>query len=168
MMLSRGKDLSDMIQEISVLEQSTQVYDVVISNEYGGDKGTTRFNKDNNTVEMVLPKGSDLELAGHEFKHGYQFEIGAYSISKFTDGSPIYDKTDEAEAYQRSSSISGKDRSSYLNDPIYFEIQAGPMDMRMWINNTEALNRPDILQRKANSLRCVFRWNGRTYVGNTF
>ena len=28
------------------------------------------------TVEMVLPEDNNLEIAGHEFKHGYQFEIG--------------------------------------------------------------------------------------------
>ena len=165
---NRSSDLSDMIQELKVLEQSTQVYDVVISDKYGDYMGTTRFNTKKNVVEMVIPDAFDLELVGHEFKHSYQFEIGAYSISRFIDGSPIYDKTDEIEAFKRSSSISGKDRSSYVNYPIYSKLRTDPMNVQTWIVNEEALNTPQILQRFADRLNCVFRWNNQTYVGKSF
>ena len=166
MMLSRGKDLSDMIQEISVLEQSTQVYDVVISNEYGGDKGTTRFNKDNNTVEMVLPEDNNLEIAGHEFKHGYQFEIGKYGFTKMSSQIPIYDHTDEIEAYNRSASITGLDYSDILNGETYAHLNRNPYSVRTLLEPIkEYLNNELVIERFARQKKTIFRWNGRTYIG---
>ena len=112
---------------------------------------------------MILPTNPGLGLAAHELKHAYQFEMGQYGETQYPDGYPIYDFSDEVEAYNRSTLISGMDHSNYLNE--YKFLQKGPASVRTWLPCSQKWNDTDWLQKRAKSGHCVFRWGGKTYVG---
>lgn len=114
-------------------------------------------------MEIVLPNNSSLDLAAHEFKHAYQFEIGEYGMTKHFNGYPIYDYQDEVEAYERSALIYGESFSDVLVN--YEHLQTGPSSVESWISNTSFLDSPKALQRLAIQTKSIFRWNGRTYIG---
>ena len=118
------------------------------------------------TVEMVLPEDNNLEIAGHEFKHGYQFEIGKYGFTKMSSQILIYDHTDEIKAYNRSASITGLDYSDILNGETYAHLNRNPYSVRTLLEPIkEYLNNELVIERFARQKKTIFRWNGRTYIG---
>ncbi|MGD1846910.1 MAG: hypothetical protein ACFB10_16090 [Salibacteraceae bacterium] len=99
--------------ELSVLENSTQVYLLTLSNDVGSAKGGFIKYKPSKRIEGVLYEdvlqvninlsaGNPFAKMAHEFKHAYQFD--SYQITFDQSNTPAFDYlnvADEVEAYRR-------------------------------------------------------------------
>ena len=161
---ANSAELRGVQEEINVLQQSSQVYDVACddsrnnSNVLGTEVNSVAYFNHKNGVFEIRLGDSSLGLMAHELKHAYQFEIGAYSTGFIKNGSPFYDQNDEWEAYKRGELFGGPQLS--VLPPIYSDYQVGPVDYK-------SLN-PMImgdLQNYARRTQSAFRINGVTYNG---
>lgn len=102
-------EMKGMLGEISTMEKSDQVYNVVTSYAGKDSDGETRYNSSTGAVDVMV-SSSYLNSGGlaHELTHAYQFETGAIDFAK-TSGSPgaLYDITDEMSAYRRQFALTG-------------------------------------------------------------
>ncbi len=170
--IENNNALSQVEAEIKVLRNSSQVYNICYDSsmnqsDYVGlnviSRGGLTFNLENKYVNIMLGDTS-VGLLAHELKHAYQFETGTLSVSVHKDGFPLYDKTDEIEAYQRGAlfGIPFNGLSS-----AYDILQEGPVDVNnMW--SSDVLNSAQSLRYVANSSKSIFRHNGTTYIWNKF
>ncbi len=161
---ANSAELKSVQEEIDVLKQSSQVYDIALDNSRNDSNmlGTevnsiAYFNPENGVFEIRLGDSS-LGLMAHELKHAYQFEIGAFSTGTNHTGTPFYDQSDEWEAYKRGELFGGE---RVLTLPtIYSGIQTGPVDYKslnpMIISNLHSF---------AKRTKSAFRINGVTYNG---
>ena len=153
--------LAETSNEINILEESTQVYNLAIDEGINTDDsiwGKSAFNFSTNEFDMIVGE-AHLGLIAHELKHGYQFETGELSTGVYITGKPFYDLNDEIEAYQRGALFgqifngSIKDNYKYLFKKKYGVLNSSISD----------LSNPLELQNFANQKHCAFRWNGCTY-----
>ena len=165
---ANNASLEEVRTEIEILRNSSQIYNVVRDNSLNvsGDilglgaetRSGARYNVDTDMFDVLLGDNS-LGLLAHELKHAYQFETGAYSTGYLSNGAPFYDKSDEIEAYQRGE-LFGTPAPNRLSS-IYDKIQDAPKSVDNFVPDIR--NNPTALQRVANSMKCVFRWQGVTY-----
>ncbi len=165
---ANNASLEEVRTEIETLRNSSQVYNVVRDNSlnvsgdifgFGAEtRSGARYNVDTDMFDVLLGDNS-LGLLAHELKHAYQFETGAYSTGYLSNGAPFYDKSDEIEAYKRGElfGISAPRRLPSLYD----KIQDGPKSVDNFVPDIRS--NPTALQRVANNMKCVFRWQGVTY-----
>ncbi|WP_130736862.1 RHS repeat domain-containing protein [Flavobacterium sp. J27] len=173
-LIKKNEELNMVNDEITELENSNQVYDLVYSSSgtqrdlaTGASTTTneTKFNFRNGNVEIHVSAGTSIGLFAHELKHAYQFEKGQFSIGKKIEGVDysylFYDKQDEIEAYNRGA-LFGQSFNGTLNE-VYDKLPRGPYDFR---------NIPLISNNKNNTLQLqiiardyiqTFRVNGQTY-----
>lgn len=161
---TNSAELRDVQDEIEILEQSSQIYDVALDNSRNNSdmfgievNSVAYFNPANGVFEIRLGDRS-LGLMAHELKHAYQFEIGAYSIGMLSNGAPFYDQSDEWEAYKRGE-LFGGERLLALPQ-IYSGIQTGPIDYK----SVNPMIMSD-LRNFAKRTKSAFRVNGVTYNG---
>ena len=161
---TNSAELRDVQDEIEILEQSSQIYDVALDNSRNNSdmfgievNSVAYFNPANGVFEIRLGDRS-LGLMAHELKHAYQFEIGAYSIGMLSNGAPFYDQSDEWEAYKRGE-LFGGERLLALPQ-IYSGIQTGPIDYK----SVNPIIMSD-LKNFAKRTKSAFRVNGVTYNG---
>ena len=165
---ANNASLEEVRTEIEILRNSSQIYNVVRDNSLNvsGDilglgaetRSGARYNVDTDMFDVLLGDNS-LGLLAHELKHAYQFETGAYSTGYLSNGAPFYDKSDEIEAYQRGE-LFGTPAPNRLSS-IYDKIQDAPKSVDNFVPDIR--NNPTALQRVANSMKCLFRWQGVTY-----
>ena len=157
--------LNKVVQEISILASSNQVYNVFYSDRLNTSTeyvSGTEYNFETNELDIILGDRS-LGSIAHELKHAYQFEVGSFSSGP--GGLPFYDQTDEREAYERGELFDGPHYKVlpgvYLNlSPREKSASSLP---EFYLNR----NDPSVLQQKANRFnRIAFRVNGITYVSN--
>ena len=155
--------LNKVVQEISILASSNQVYNVFYDDRFNTSTeyvSGTEYNFDTNEIDIILGDWSLNSLA-HELKHAYQFEIGAFSSGP--GGLPFYDQTDEREAYERGELFGGPHYhilpDTYMN--LSSRQKSASSIPEFYLNR----NNPSVLQQKANRFnRIAFRVNGITYV----
>ena len=158
-----GAGLNKVVQEISILASSNQVYNVFYDDRFNTSTeyvSGTEYNFDTNEIDIILGDWSLNSLA-HELKHAYQFEIGAFSSGP--GGLPFYDQTDEREAYERGELFGGPHYhilpDTYMN--LSSRQKSASSIPEFYLNR----NNPSVLQQKANRFnRIAFRVNGITYV----
>ena len=173
-LMSRNAELEAARAEIGVLEGSSQVYDIIydpslFNTDYYGMNTSSlslvTYVSSTNYVEIRLGDRNIYSLA-HELKHAYQFETGTYSVGHNSVGAPFYDLTDEQEAYDRGLQFGGPHFWEYEWNYKNKNIQAGPVSILDYVEFLR--NNSAFLQKEADRMRCVFRYNGRTYVGENY
>ncbi|WP_082084347.1 RHS repeat-associated core domain-containing protein [Flavobacterium sp. 316] len=170
----QNNELNIVSDEISELECSTQVYDLVYDSngtqrDYATGSSTTSnttgFNFTNGNVEITISSGTSIGLFAHELKHAFQFEKGEFSIGKRIPNVPysnlFYDKQDEIDAYNRGA-LFGQSFNGTL-DSAYDRLPNGPYDFRNTSLINSKINNPSELQKIARGYIQAFRVNGQTY-----
>ncbi|NHN26937.1 RHS repeat-associated core domain-containing protein, partial [Flavobacterium jejuense] len=170
----QNEELNTVSKEITELENSTQVYDLVYDS--GGTqrdfatgtsstKNYTTFNFANGNVEISISSGTSIGLFAHELKHAYQFEKGEFSVGKRIPNvlytNLFYDKQDEIIAYNRGA-LFGESFNGTLNS-AYDRLPNGPYDFRNTSLINSKINNPSELQKIARGYIQAFRVNGQTY-----
>ncbi len=172
-----NEELNTVCNEISELEASTQVYDIVYDSggtrrEFAtGSSSTTNyttFNFENGNVEISVSSGTTIGLFAHELKHAYQFEKGEYSVGpELSKKTPyfnfFYDQQDEIAAHNRGA-LFGESFNGTLSS-AYSSYATGPYDFRNIRETSSAAQakRTDILQKVSSITGHAFRINGKTY-----
>jgi hypothetical protein len=165
-----------VLNEVSDLRHSAQVYNVVESNTFNDQdrqKAAATYNTVTGAVDIVLPTNSGLNLFAHELKHGFQFETGTISLTAHNGDLGMlparnwlaYDQQDELEAYRRQGVFGSTERTlpdAYRNRPV------GPtnvLDIQgiVALNNLPAPQNHAQLQNFANRMGMAFRINNQTY-----
>ena len=173
---SENAELSQIANEIIALENSDQIYNVVISDKLSSssaDKAGTIYNKQTGEVDIVLPSNTKIGLFAHEALHAYQFEAGITSLTAHDGNLNIlpaynwlaYDQTDEIAAYKRQG-IFGSTHNSLPSE--YNNRPKGPVSLRNIPSISNSFRFPpnqqkSILQRTASGSGMAFRINGNTY-----
>ncbi|WP_448103701.1 DUF6443 domain-containing protein [Pedobacter panaciterrae] len=106
---SMSGEMKGMLGEISAMEKSKQVYNVVTNYTGAGSDGEAKYNPSTGAVDVMVSI-SYLKEGGlaHELAHAYQFETGAIDFAKKSGGPGIlYDITDEMSAYRRQFALTG-------------------------------------------------------------
>jgi RHS repeat-associated protein len=180
---ANNAEMHEVLNEISEMRHSSQVYNVVednsMSNVDGMGNGTissgARFNLGTGQFDIRMDRRGGVSQFAHELKHAHQFEIGNFSSGvQQNAGAPFqnlfYDKHDELEAYRRGELFGGP-RHRRLNDlpSIYQQIANGPVDAATHPNTSGLINLAPRgqaipqLQTISNAWRHTFRVNGVTY-----
>jgi RHS repeat-associated protein len=173
---ANNQELNTVRQEVNVMAQSAQVYNVVESNTFNDQdrqKAAATYNTVTGAVDIVLPTNSGLNLFAHELKHGFQFETGTISLTAHNGDLGMlparnwlaYDQQDELEAYRRQGVFGSTERTlpdAYRNRPV------GPtnvLDIQgiVALNNLPAPQNHAQLQNFANRMGMAFRINNQTY-----
>jgi RHS repeat-associated protein len=180
---NNNSELNQVASEIIDLENSTQVYNVIVSNQFKGtgdspDKAAAIFNNYTKAVDIVLPSSSSssLGLFAHELKHAHQFETGQLSLTIYAGGKNsfrtltprdwlAYDQQDEIDAYMRQG-LFGASRSSL--PPSYTGRIVSGVKFPSTQNTMTPYSKSSHadLQRISNNARQAFRINGTTYSPN--
>ena len=164
-----------MMQEINQLNESSQVYNVEISNSLntgdnaigGEDRGGARFNEKTGQFDIIIPGEMRFDMLAHELKHAYQFETGAFSTDR-RNKNVFYDKYDEIEAHDRGALFGGQRyRNTYELPAVYNHLPEGPIDATNHPNIQYNLNNPVQLQTISNNTGSIFRINNITYRPKT-
>jgi hypothetical protein len=104
-----------------------------------------------------------MGVIGHELKHAFQFEKGELS-SGVEHG--FYDKTDEYEALQRQSEITGKTERLDMNLNNYKNLSGDRKGARGYFDAIFMFSNSDkVLQEYAEKNEIVFRYRNKTYMG---
>jgi RHS repeat-associated protein len=106
---SMSGEMNGMLGEISAMEKSDQVYNVVTNYTGKDSDGEARYNSSTGAVDVMV-SSTYLNSGGlaHELKHAYQFETGAIDFSKGSGGpGALYDITDEISTYRRQFALTG-------------------------------------------------------------
>lgn len=169
-----------VINEITVLENSDQGYQMKQQRLEGDSEGATFF-KDGLVTMYINTK--DIEFIAHEFHHGYQFEQGELSLgySPRVGGFPmLHDKGDEHKAYGRQHLFEGGRKSmKYVKNPEkykvlspkYKDLPEKTMDIRNHKDTKDLVGYPNnpriekALKIVADYYHVAFRANGVTFVG---
>ncbi len=173
---SENSELNQIANEIIALENSDQMYNVVVSDKLSSsevEKAGAIFNQSTREVDIVLPKNAKLGLFAHEALHAYQFETGVTSLTAHDGGLNIlsvnnfmaYDQSDEIAAYKRQG-IFGSTHGSLPKD--YNNRPKGPVSLRNISSVQNLLGMPSRIQGKAfqgiaNRTGMAFRINNQTY-----
>ena len=158
----KKEQLQGVQTEIAVLESSNQVYDISINDSHNTASevnSLTRYNVDNNQIEIVLGDNS-MGMLAHELAHAYQFEIGEISFFASDKGFQLlYDKTDEKAAYTRGELFGGP----RMNNKQYDSLPADPISINTEPHIKNNIGNPQALQSIANRANASYRVNGVTY-----
>ena len=158
---NKANEYKAVLDEIEELKNSDTMYDIDTGLKYssiGTLRGGTEFNQKKNRVEIVVPSTKILHLLAHELKHAYQFETGRINLGKMrVDGTPLYDQTDEIEAYKRSELFGGptweevKDDYKHLRPSSYECPKNSPI-------------KESTLQGWADDYNAIFKAKGKIYM----
>ena len=106
-----------------------------------------------------------MGVIGHELKHAFQFEKGELP-SGYEGGETFYDKTDEYEALQRQSEITGKTERLDMNLDNYRDLSGDRKGARGYFDAIFMFSNSDkVLQEYAEKNEIVFRYRNKTYMG---
>ncbi|EAY29637.1 hypothetical protein [Microscilla marina] len=187
--------LSKVLDEIKVLENSTQTYNITTGNDAGneGNSGAATFNFQTGAVDIKL--GSNLSgnealaIFAHELKHAYQFEIGELSFVQGDRGgaASLHDLVDELAGYERSRLLELPTRAStntldevknsrysngapgpYTNLPMESQSTQTSFALRKFSTADYVLTDDDkaFLQAYVNTIKEAIRIKGVTYQPN--
>jgi len=172
-------ELENVRSELGIMAGSNQMYDIEVNNyltTYDSTTGaySTRGMSEmtsNGFFTMTITTRGGLGLLAHELKHGFQFEIGAYSsgpsLSRFYKDYPnlLYDLNDELEAHARGTLFGAPEltKREIENDPLYPKLVSGPLDFRNVLVLSQIMLYPQHLQKFAKDSGHAFRINGVTY-----
>ncbi|WP_299460445.1 hypothetical protein [uncultured Microscilla sp.] len=187
--------LSKVLDEIKVLENSTQTYNITTGNDAGneGNSGAATFNFQTGAVDIKL--GSNLSgnealaIFAHELKHAYQFEIGELSFVQGDRGgaASLHDLVDELAGYERSRLLELPTRAStntldevknsrysngtpgpYTNLPMESQSTQTSFALRKFSATDYVLTDDDkaFLQAYVNAIKEAIRIKGVTYQPN--
>ena len=177
-----NESLNEVSVEISVMDNSNQVYDVV--RDSGGTKrdmfgnstttNRTNYNFENGNVEITVSSGTRLSLFAHELKHAYQFETGEASLGERGGRgfSFLLDKHDELESHNREALFNrslGALKSINDLSTSYDGLPSGPINIHTLnpaVNTAIKTNNALQLQSLANQRRQAYRVNNKTYSPN--
>lgn len=159
-----GGSIEDYLQifhELDVLSKSDQVYDAFYDSSMNTEteiRSGVEYNFDNNYFEIKLADDNPGLLA-HEFLHAFQFEIGEFSSGHSGSGSPLYDLTDEYNAYKRGELFGGDCYSQMKIQSMYPKLKETRATEKQQLENM-----PDIGRQKiASQYKTAFRVKGKTY-----
>ena len=158
----KKEQLQGVQTEIAVLENSNQVYDISFNDSFNTTlevNSLTRYNVDNNQIEIVLGDNS-ISMLAHELAHAYQFEIGEISFFASNKGFQLlYDMTDEKAAYSRGQLFGGP----RMNNRRYNSLLTDPISINTEPHIRNNIGNPQALQSIANRANASYRVNGVTY-----
>ena len=159
---TKKEQLQGAQTEIAVLEKSNQVYDISFNDSHNTTSevnSLTRYNVDNNQVEIVLGDNS-MSMLAHELVHAYQFEIGEISFFASNKGFHLlYDITDEKAAYTRGRLFGGPK----MNNKQYDRLPIDPISINTEPHIRNNIGNPQALHSIANRSNAAYRVNGVTY-----
>ncbi|PXX95028.1 hypothetical protein DF185_22725 [Marinifilum breve] len=159
----------DVINEISELGASDQMYDVESGGTSANANGETTYDNATGNIVMSIFSNSNNPLAtfAHEAKHAYQFETGAVSFSYLTgEGSSLYDISDEIEAFKRGQ-LFGANTNANINEKWvrlkgYTGLPSGPIDINTPTGNV--LNPSETYLQAINRITRLLKSKGRNPV----
>ena len=157
-----------IFNEIYQLASSDQVYSIGYSNEHSSGDITMSGGKfTGGRFHISIAEGYSFDekmgVIGHELKHAFQFEKGELS-SGVEPG--FYDKTDEYEALQRQSEITGKTERLDMNLDNYRDLSGDRKGARGYFDAIFMFSNSDkVLQEYAEKNEIVFRYRNKTYMG---
>ena len=163
-----NSSLEQVKSEIKILDESSQVYNVVMNdaynipdNRYGGSGEIVSISTYNYQTDMfdIMLGDDSLGMLAHELKHAYQFETGNFSSGFLKNGEPFYDITDEYEAYERGY-LFGQPKN-YNIAKQYGYLQKSTKGVSSLIELLKNNNKE--LQKYANRTHSTFRWQSITY-----
>jgi RHS repeat-associated protein len=104
---SYGSAMKDQLNEITTLEESSQVYNVSYGSGTDQGGGTT-YNNKTKAIDINIDKNKtnllESGVVSHELKHGYQYEKGKVSFRVENDKfGMLYDISDEVGSYNNQS-----------------------------------------------------------------
>jgi len=121
--------LQEIGTELDALENSSEVYNLILGNGGSGEGGLTQYNTTSNQIDVFIGDNS-LAVISHELTHAYQYGSQQLSFGSNGNGGLMYDGTDELNAYKR---------SNYFNYPVKYTslskvtkaygIQTGPVNI---------------------------------------
>ena len=163
---SKIKKYNEVSDEISALEKSDQIYDMVLdtSKNIEGNAALgvttivskTSYDVSSGIVRMTIGDSS-LNMISHELKHAYQFETGEldFRATKGQTGE-MYDITDEKAAYDRGRMF-GPNQSSE-KDAKSRTLPTSKLSVQDY-HSTDSRE----LQSKSNRFKLIFRFKGSGY-----
>lgn len=174
----------DILTEINMLSESSQVYDIFCYDEESlltvfkiplNPYGYVAFLESLGIIIVEFFNGGEniIELFAHELKHAYQFEVGEYSIGpniSRLDGyedfpNLLYDITDEYAAYERQNFFREDKftQKEIVSMPLYRDLIMNSVcwkDIPFW---KKFSYNEKVLRQQVNVLNHAFRVNGVTY-----
>lgn len=96
---------NNLLNEVSVLEKSDQVYTVF--NDKSDSESGVSYDASNSEIKVGIGTIAGNGVIAHELGHAYQYEKGKTSL--FVDNSQfgsLYDLSDETESYNRERALS--------------------------------------------------------------
>lgn len=156
------EQFSSCLDEIDILESSSQEYDIYESSKYNTETeyiSGVSINSNTKRFEIVLGIRNISSLA-HELKHAFQFDVGDFSSGYSSKGTPFYDLYDELDAYERGALFGGESRSlnSLSSDHQYRNLQSERKSANLYDFTNERW------QEISNKYKSSFRINGVLYV----
>ena len=161
-----------IFNEIYQLASSDQAYSIGYGNDYCTaditmSAGAFRGGRYDIRIADGYSTNERMGVIGHELKHAFQFEKGELSSGyKYKGGETFYDKTDEYEALQRQSEITGKTERLDMNLDNYRGLSDDRKSARGYFDAIFMFSNSDkVLQEYAEKNKIVFRYRNKTYMG---
>ncbi len=161
-----------IFNEIYQLASSDQAYSIGYGNDYCTaditmSAGAFRGGRYDIRIADGYSTDERMGVLGHELKHAFQFEKGELSSGyKYKGGETFYDKTDEYEALQRQSEITGKTERLDMNLDNYRGLSDDRKSARGYFDAIFMFSNSDkVLQEYAEKNKIVFRYRNKTYMG---
>ena len=159
-----------IFNEIYQLASSDQAYSIGYGNDYCTaditmSAGAFRGGRYDIRIADGYSTNERMGVIGHELKHAFQFEKGELS-SGIKGEETFYDKTDEYEALQRQSEITGKTERLDMNLDNYRGLSGDRKGARGYFDAIFMFSNSDKeLQEYAEKNEIVFRYRNKTYMG---
>ena len=159
------------INELEILELSSQSYHICINNNSIFVKGETSYDLNNNYV--LISFDGNVENLAHEFVHAFQFETGDLSFSESLGlAGVLYDIHDEMQAYRRQTffNINFKMPNIQTILKINSGVRNSPKPLSVFSLDYDHEGESCYFQTMQNntafSSRQIYRLFGRTYIAN--
>lgn len=146
-------------KEITALKNSNQMYNIEVDDKQKDGLSHSNYNFKSDCFDIILCDGFTDGAFAHEMKHAYQFEIGTLSTGLNKTGAPLYDKTDEIDAYQRGN-LFGEPFDGILPGR-YSQLPDNAINIDTFIKKRNY--KPEDLPGFADRTSSAFRYQGVTY-----